>query len=160
MAAGETYWFVGYLKKVFENGIANFSGSPNTLKCALIKSAANGGHDPSIADAHPTWGASGTTNLSAAEITAGGNYTAGGEEVASPVVTIVGDVLQLDWGNPPTWSQDAANPTNARWAIFYDNTTPNKEAVCFYDLGTDRDMTSGELQLSMGTPALDIDCSP
>ena len=158
MAAGNTYWFVEYFKRVFDFQSPDFGATPNTIKCALIKSAANGGHDPAVTDAYPTWGAGGTTNLSSSEVTAGGSYTSGGVAVATPGSTVNGAVLEIDWANPAAWAQDASNPTNARWAIFYDDSSPNKDCICWYDLGADRDMTAGELTLTMGAPALTVTC--
>lgn len=154
MAAGNTYWFIEYAKRVFDFQSADFGATPNTLKAALIKSAANGGHDPAVTDAYPTWGAGGTTDLSTAEVTAGGNYVAGGETLANPATTVVGNVLQLDMDNPPKWDQDPANPTNARWLIIYDDTVPNKDCVAWYDLGADIDMSIADLTCTFGTPAL------
>lgn len=159
MAAGDTYWFVEYLHRVFDYGSADFGGTPNTLKMALIKSAANGGVDPTIALAYPTWGAGGSTNLSSSEVTPGGTYVAGGAELATPSSAVSGDDLQIDFSNPAAWAQDAANPTNARWGIIYDDSSTNKDCVAWYDLGADIDMTTGEFQIAMGTPALVIACT-
>jgi hypothetical protein len=159
MAAGDTKWFAAYLERVFDFGEADWGATPNTIKCALIKSAANGGHDPSVTDAYPTWGAGGSTDLSAAEVTPGGSYSAGGVSVAAPGTTLNSNVIELDHGNPASWAQDASNPTNARWAIFYDDSTTNKDCMYFFDLGSDSDMTTGELSLTMGSPALTITCS-
>jgi hypothetical protein len=160
MAAGDTFMFVAFVEKALDLQGTDFGATPNTIKCALIKSLANGGFDPSVSTPYPTWGASGTTNLSSSEVSAGGNYTAGGNACASPTSTVVGDVLELDWSNPATWAQDASNPTNARWAIFYDDTSGTKDCLGYMDLGADINMTSGQLQVSMGTPAFTIDCSP
>ena len=159
MAAGETFWFVGYFQRVFDFQSPDFGTTPNEIKCAIIKSAANGGHDPSVTDAYPTWGSGGTTDLSASEVTPGGNYVAGGAIVASPTSTLNGAVLELDWGNVPTWATHASNPSDARWLIFYDNTSTNKDCICYFDLGADRDMTTGNLATTMGVPALDITCA-
>lgn len=158
MAAGNTYWFASYFERVFDFQSANFN-TPNSIYVALIKSAANGGFDPAVTTAWPTWGSAGTNDLSAAEVTAGGNYSAGGVAVASPASTLNSNVLELDWGNPATWAQDASNPTNARWAIFYDFTNANKDCICYYDLGADLDMTTGDLSITMGAPALTITCA-
>lgn len=159
MAVGDTKFFAAWVEKVLDEQSADFGGTPNTIKCALIKSAANGGADPSATDAYPTWGAGGTTNLSSSEVTAGGNYTSGGNACANAATTIVSNVIQVDWDNPATWSQDASNPTNARWAVYYDDSSANKDCVGFTDLGSDRDMTGGDLQIAMGSPAFTITVS-
>ena len=153
MAAGNSYGFVEWLDRVFDNQTADFGTTPNTIKCALIKSAANGGWDPSVTDPYPTWGAGGTTDLSLYEVSATGSYTSGGVVCTSPVSTVVSNALRLDWDNPPSWAQDPSNPTNARWAIFYDDTSTNKDCILWFDLGGDMDMTLGELSITMGAPA-------
>lgn len=152
MAVGETDLFADWIVRALNFQSADFGATPNTIKCALIKSAANGGHDPSITDAYPTWGAGGTTDLSAAEVTPGGEYVTGGQTCTSPAASRVGAVISISWDNPPAWAQDAANPDNARWAIFYDDSSTNKDCIGFYDLGADRDMTTGQLLLTMASP--------
>jgi len=160
MAVGDTYMFVAFVEKALDTQDADFGATPSTVKCALIKSLANGGFDPAVATPWPTWGASGTTNLSSYEVTPGGNYVAGGATCAAANTTIDGDVVELDWDNPPTWDQDASNPSNARWAIFYDDTSGTKNCIGYMDLGSDLNMTLGQLQLSMGSPVFSFDCSP
>lgn len=152
MAQGEVFAFDSFLENVFDGGIHDFGATPNTIKCALIKSAANGGDDPAITDADPCWGAGGSTNYLSAEVTPGGNYSTGGAPCATPSATLAAGVLQLDFGDPATWSQNASNPTNARWGIVYDDTTTNKNAIAYVDLGSDFDMTTGDLTITWGAP--------
>lgn len=159
MAAGNTYWFVEYLHQVFDFGSADFGATPNTLKFALIKSAANGGITPAIDTPRPTWGAAGSTDMSAYEVTPGGTYVTGGAALASPTSTVSGSTLQIDFGNPAAWAQDASNPTNARWGIIYDDSAVDKDCLAWFDLGADLDLSSGEFQAAMGAPALQITCS-
>lgn len=155
MAAGNTYWFVEYLQRVFDFQSADFGTTPNVIKCGLITSATT----PLVDDAFPTWGGSGSSDMSSDEVTPGGNYTVGGVVCTLPATTINGYTIEIDWANPPAWAQSGSNPTDARWAIFYDDTSANKDCICFFDLGSIRDMTSGNLTLTMGAPALDITCA-
>lgn len=154
MAIGDTYWFVAGVEKIFDAGGLDFGATPNTVKVALIKSAANGGVDPTPTLAYPTWGAAGSTDLSASEVTPGGNYSAGGAECASAGSTINGATLEIDFTNAPTWASNGSNPTNARWAIYYDDTSADKVCFAYKDLGLDRDMSSGSLTITEGTPSL------
>jgi len=156
MATGNVYWFVPYLKRVFDFQSADFGATPNTIYVALIKSAANGGFDPAPTTPWPTWGASGTTDMSTYQVTVGGEYADGGRVVTLPTTTINGATIELDWENPADWTQNAGSPTNARWAIFYDFTRATKDCMCYYDLGSDRNLATGELVLTMGAPALRI----
>jgi len=144
--------FDWFLKNVFDGGVHAFGGTPNTIKCALIKSAANGGADPLVTDPDPCWGAGGSTNYQTAEVTPGGNYIAGGNVCANPAAILVAGVLEVDFDNPAAWLQDPANPTNSRWGIAYDNTAANKNAVGFIDLFSDRNMTALDLNVQWGTP--------
>lgn len=152
MAQGDVTIFDAHMENVWDGGIHVFGAAPNTLKCALIRSAANGGDDPAITDPNPCWGAGGTTNFATAQVTPGGNYTTGGNTMASPSATLSAGTLNVDAGDPATWTQNAGNPTNARWAIVYDDTATNKNAICFIDLGSDFDMTTGDLTITLGAP--------
>lgn len=152
MAQGDVVVFDAFMENIFDSGIHDFGATPNVVKCALIKSAANGGDDPAITDANPTWGAGGTTNFATAEVTAGGNYTAGGNACATPTATLNAGTLEIDFGDPAVWSQNAGNPTNARWGIIYDDTATNKNVIGWVDLGSDFDMTTGDLTITWGAP--------
>jgi hypothetical protein len=155
MAIGDFRWYVSYWDRVTRGlETLDFGATPVTIKCALIKSLANGGFDPSITDAWPTWGASGTTNMLSYEVTPGGLYVTGGATCATPTSTTLSNTISLDWSDPAAWAQDAANPTNARWGIFYETVTTT--CLGFYDLGADRDMTAGELLITMYNPVQDI----
>lgn len=109
----------------------------------LIKSAANGGIDPTAATTDPRWGAGGTTNLLSSEVTPGGNYTTGGPSIANPTYTETSGTATFD-GDNISILQNGSNPTNARWAIIYNSTSAGKEAVGFEDLGGDIDLSAGD----------------
>lgn len=146
MAQGDVFVHDQFLVDALEGATHNFSTA--TVKCALIKSLANGGADPAITDADPCWGAGGTTNYSSAEVTAGGNYTAGGATCATPSVTLVSGKARLDFGDPASWAKAAGNPTNARWGIVYNDSATNKNVLGYVDLGSDFDMTGGALTIT------------
>jgi hypothetical protein len=124
----------------------------DVFKIALIKSAANGGDDPDPTDPAPAW-SGGTTNFSGSQVTPGGNYTTGGATISGPTVTrtTVTSTFNDDNSNV-SWAQDAINnPTNARWGILYDDSTTIKHAVGYYDLGSDFDMTTGDLTITFSS---------
>jgi hypothetical protein len=152
MAQGTVSIFDAFLENVLDSGIHDFGATPNAIKVALIKSAANGGDDPAVTDPDPRWGAGGGTNFASAEVTPGGNYAAGGKSCAAASATLVGGVLHVDFGDPSTWDQHASNPTNARWGIVYDDTATGKQCIGFVDLGSDFDMSGGPLTITWGTP--------
>ena len=138
MAAGDLVLF-----QQFGEGLGNglHDLDANTFKLGLITSAVT----PTANMSDPRFGAGGGTNLATNEVTAGGNYSAGGPTLAS-----------LNWsrsGATSTWdvadvtiAQAAGNPTNARWAVIYNSTASNR-AVGFIDLGVDRDLSAGSLTL-------------
>lgn len=143
---------------LFEETLEEYSESINfetdSFKIGLIKSAANGGVDPAAGDSGPAW-SGGTTNYSDSEVTAGGNYSAGGAAISNPTFVEAAGVATFDADDPATWSQDASNPTNARWAIIYDDTGTGsplvKHAIAFIDLGSDFDMTTGDLTITLAS---------
>jgi len=120
----------------------------DAIKIGLIKSAANGGDDPAATDTGPAW-SGGTTNYGTSEVTAGGNYTAGGASCANPALTQSAGTVTYDSDDPAQWDAHASNPTNARWGILYNDTTTPKYALAYIDLGSDFDMTGGPLSIAV-----------
>ncbi len=149
MAQGDVVVFDSFLAYQMEGADSPFDigATPNVLKCAIVNNVIV----PSTTTADPAWGAGGTTNLSANEET-GTNYPAGGRALASPAVTDNAGVIEIDFGDPATWSQDASNPTAAWWGIIYDDTTANKNCIGYVDLGGIFDATTGDLTITWGTP--------
>ena len=146
MSAGQTFWFADYLTRVFDYQSADFGATPNTVKCILIKST----YTPTVGLADTRYEAG--SPLYDNECDAGGSYDKGGKACDLPTSTQTSNIFKLDWQDPDPWTQNASNPANARWAVFYDATT--LDCICFYDLGETRDMTLGELRVTMGVPAL------
>jgi hypothetical protein len=111
----------------------------NTIKMGIITNA----QTPAITTVDPSWGSAGTTNLSTAEVTPGGNYSAGG-------ITIAGNVVQVSSANtnavatsPISLAANASNPTGAYWGIFYDSTDTNKRCFAYVDLGGPLSLVNG-----------------
>lgn len=115
----------------------------DTIKVGLITSTTT----PAITTADPRWGAGGSTNWSTNEVTAGGNYTAGGPTIANPTVTLSGGAGVFD-GDDISITQHASNPTNARWGIIYNDTDAGKRALGYIDLGADTDLSNGDFSIT------------
>lgn len=145
MASGDFVVFDQYL---LDLGNKIMDMDTDTFNFALIKSLANGGADPAATDPAPHFGGTGTTNYALAEVTAGGNYSAGGSTLANNTWTVATSVLKFDFDNVSIL-KNAANPTNARWAIVYDFTDTNKRCVGFLDLGSDKDLTAGDFSYTV-----------
>ena len=86
------------------------------------------------------------------EVTAGGNYVAGGYDILSTATEAAGTTT-ID-GTDPTWAQHASNPTDARYAVLYNDTNAGKEAIGFVDLGSTIDLTAGALTLTISGTGL------
>ena len=140
MAQGDVVFFDQFLVDVMEE-IHNLE--TDTIKVALVDNVIT----PVATTADPRWGAGGTTDLSANEVAAGGNYAAGGATPAAPEVTLTGGLAQFDAGDV-SWAQDASNPTDAEWAIVYNDTAAGKNAIGFVDIGGTFDMTTGDLSIT------------
>ena len=111
----------------------------DTIKLALITSATV----PTDADTTPAL-------ADYTEVTAGGNYTAGGETLdtlTNMVTEASGTMTFDDTGASVTWAQDASNPTNARYALIY-NDSQADVAIAWIDLGAVVDMTAGDLTVT------------
>ena len=103
-------------------------------------------YTPTAGDAVPTWGAGGTTNTSTNEVTPGGNYATGGPSIGGTYSQTSGtatfDVTDV------SITQDGSNPTNARWAIIYNETATNNECIGFLDLGAAVDLSAGDFSVT------------
>ena len=138
MAAGHMTLIANYVQSMANNSPADKWAS-DTVNVALITSATT----PANTDSNPTWGAAGAQNYSTNEIATAGAYTAGGIALSGKTVTQASNVISLNATSPVTWAANASSPANARWAIFYDNTTANKEVLGFLDLGAVTSLVPG-----------------
>lgn len=115
----------------------------DTIKVALITSVVT----PSATTSDPRWGAGGGTNLSTNQVTPGGNYVTGGATAANPAVTLTGGLAMFD-ADDVSWAQNASNPTDAEWAIIYNDTDAGKRAIGYVDIGGAFNMTTGALSIT------------
>lgn len=140
MAAGDIVFFDQFLVDVLESlhDLEN-----NTIKLGLITSAVT----PSATTADPRWGSGGSTNLSTSQVTPGGNYSSGGPTIGNPTVTLDSGQAVFD-GDDISISQNASNPTNARWGIIYNDTDTGKRALGYVDLGAAIDLSAGDFAIN------------
>ncbi len=141
MAKGD---FVVFAQTKLDIGKKVHNLSTDQLKFAVIKSAANGGVDPSEALPDPRWGTGGSTNLLSSQVTPGGNYATGGVVLAGITWELTGVEAKLD-STDINIAMHASNPTNGRWGIVYNNTAAGKQALGFVDFGADLDLTQDDL---------------
>ena len=141
--------FDAYLENTWDSGIHDFGASPNTIKCAIINDTVA----PTITDADPHFGGTGTTNHATNE-QSGGSYTAGGLTCATATATLNAGTLEVDFGDPggTGWAKNAANPTDIDYGIIYDDTVASKKCIGWVELGTTFDGTTGDLTIAWGAP--------
>jgi hypothetical protein len=124
----------------------------DTIKVALITNAVV----PTDADPVPGMNAGATTTYT--QVTAGGNYTAGGDTLdtyGALVVESSGTMTFDDTGAFVEWLSNAGNPTNARYAIVYNSSDTGLErAIAWIDLGQTVNMTAGDLKLTWNASGL------
>src|SRR3979490_1179960 len=143
MAAGDTHVSAKFVSNMTLTSLASLWAS-DTIKMAIITNA----QTPGITDSDPRWGAGGTQNYSTAEVTPGGNYSAGGISLAGTTSTLSGAVTSLNCTSPISLAANASNPTGAFWGIFYDSTDAGKHVFGFIDLGGSLSLVNG-LQINV-----------
>ena len=148
MAQGDVRFFDQFLVDVAE-GVHDLE--TDDIRVALVTNTT----PPTEATLDPHFGGTGTTNFATNEVTAGGNYTAGGAIPAAPSVTLNGTLADIDWGDV-SWASDPGNPTDAAWAIIYNFTPASKKCIGYVDLGGVFDMTTGDLSITWATPVATV----
>lgn len=105
---------------------------------------------PSETTADPRWGAGGSTDFSANEVS-GDNYTTGGNALLNPTISLATATTKWDTDDPTTWSQAAGGPTDIRWGIIYDSTDAGKRAVGYVEMttGTDISLVAGDISVAV-----------
>jgi hypothetical protein len=143
MAAGDVHVSAKFVSNMSKTALASLWAT-NTIKMGIITNA----QTPGVNDSDPRWGAGGTQNYSTAEVTPGGNYSAGGVSLAGTTSTLSGAVTSLNCTSPISVAANASNPTGAFWGIFYDSTSAGKEVFGFIELGTSVSLVPG-LQINV-----------
>jgi hypothetical protein len=148
MAIGDIRWFAQSLLDLGKK-VHDLSG--DTLKLGFLTSAVT----PAIGTSDPHWGGTGTTDLSTNQASPGTSYVTGGPTLTH-TWAIVGTVPTLR-ASKVTLAHDAANTTfSARWAVIYNSTDANKRAIAFIDLGSDRTISGGSLELDWSGVSDDV----
>jgi len=89
-----------------------------------------------------------TTAYSATNEVSGTGYTAGGNALASPVISLDGTTAIVDFADS-TW---AAATITARGALIYNASKANR-AIAVLDFGADKTSTDGDFTVSMPAAA-------
>jgi len=119
------------------NGVHNLGS--DTFKVGLVDETAT---VPAAATATPRW-----ADFSGNEVS-GTGYTAGGDELSGTSTAEEDGVTTFDDTGNVTWSQNGAGPTDIYWAILYNDTADNKEAVGFLDMGGPVSLVDGDVSIT------------
>ena len=148
MAAGDIFWFA---QGLLDLGNKIHDMDSDDWRLGLITSAVT----PTRTTAGPHWGGTGTTNLATSQVGTGGTSYTGPIALASESWSIVSGVptFRADVVN---LAQDASGFANARWGVIYNNTDANKRAIAYVDLGSDRSLVTGPLNIDWAGATNDI----
>jgi hypothetical protein len=136
-------------------GVFRFEGATaaDTYNVMLVQASPTNVPIDTLSD--PRYAASGAQDYSApgneADPNASGTYTASGSSIGlvdiSPTDGSSSTITVDTADNTTAWTVDANNPTNAAYALIYNDTNAAKEAIGWFSLGQTFDMTAGTLTL-------------
>lgn len=139
MAAGDVVWFDQALVDMAKK-LIDLSGD---IRLGIVDATIT----PSATTAAPCWGAGGTTDFSAEQVSTGGTAYTGPIDLAGVTCTLSGGAMVFD-ADDVSISQDASGFTDGRWGILYDNAAANKNAIGYLDLGIARSIVTGPLSIT------------
>jgi len=149
MAVGDLTLFEEWLVDDGEGDVHDYE--VDVFKIALIDNVIT----PTAADATPAWGATSGVDYDANEVsTAGAVYVAGGLTLANPTHTEAAGVATFDADDPAVITQDAAGFTDAYWGIIYNDTTTNKNAIAFIELGGPVSQVAGPITITLNASGI------
>lgn len=125
------------------NGVHDLTN--NTIKVAFLTSAAS----IAITDATPAY-----ADYSANETT-GGNVPAGGATLAGKTVSSVTSTTLFN-ANDVVINQNASNPSNVRYSLYYNDSAAGKNALGFVDWSSDQDLSAGNNTIDHSNGIFDI----
>jgi hypothetical protein len=117
-----------------------------TIKCALVTNS----YVPNQ-NTDDFW-----NDVSANEVS-GTNYSAGGNTLATPTVTLSGaGLVTVDASDPAAWSQSGTGFSNARYAVIYVSTgvSSTSDLIGYASFGSDVGNVSGDLTVTVNASGL------
>ena len=151
MAQGSLVLFDEFAESI---GDGRIDLDTDTFKVAFITQGVSDSPALLKTAAVPTWGAGGTTNLDALEVSAGGGYTAEGKALTSVTWGQTAGVATFDAADLTWTSSGSGDPATIKSAIIYSDTAANKDCVGFVDMTTDGStaisLLSGDITITWG----------
>lgn len=91
----------------------------------------------------------------------GTNYTAGGNEVANPAVTVAANVITFDADDPATWAQDGSGFNDGRIAVLYKDSgaSATSNLVAYNDFGSSKGNVDGDLAIELAADGIAAESS-
>ena len=141
MARGDAVTFEEFVL-YFGKGEHDFSS--DTFNVYLITNASA----PTAADVDPTYD-------DWTECTPGGAYSAKGSVIGSTTYTEAGGVGTFDGANV-TWSKTAGSPTDAYYAVVFNDTNGSDRCVQYIDLGGPVSIVDGDLVITWHADGIEV----
>lgn len=146
MARGDIKWFADALLKM---GQEVHQLSADQIALGIVTNVPV----PSMNTPVPTWGANGTTDLSANQVALGTGY-AGPIPLASVTWALAANVPNLS-ANSVVIPQDLASGfANASYGVFFNDTAANKPCIGFLDLGGPVGNQNGPVNINFNSSAV------
>lgn len=142
MAKGDVHIFGSYLLKAQSGG--GFNLGTDSLKMGIVSNATV----PTVSTADPRWGAGGSTDLSAGQVSTGGTGYTGPVSLAGVTLTRSNGVVTLAASNVAIPQDAAAGFANGYYGILYDSTVAGNFAVGYVDLGGPVGNTGGPININ------------
>lgn len=142
MATGTVKWFAQALEDLGKK-VHNLSA--DTLKLGIIDNTVA----PTLATADPRWGAGGSTDFSAHQVSTSGTSYTGPVTLTTVTWTLVANVPTLRADNV-VLAQDVTGFTNGAYGIIYNDTSAGKQCVGYVELSA-----AGGISLVTGSLTID-----
>jgi len=98
---------------------------------------------PAVDTLTPRW-----ADFSANEVSGGTSYVANGKALTGTSIAESGGVVTFDDTGNVLWAEDASGPEDIYWAILYNITATNDEAVGFLDMGGPVSLKAGDVSIT------------
>jgi hypothetical protein len=115
--------------------------SSATLKCGIVDNTKT----PVANEATPRW-----ADFSTNEVSTAGNYTSGGETLTTVVIAMVAGIATIT-ADDVVISESVSGFTDGYWAIIYNSSATNDEALLAIDLGGPESEQAGDVSIEFSS---------
>ena len=136
MAQGDFKLFEEFAKNLGTGDVHDFGA--DTFKLGICTTLIT----PAVDDTTPRW-----VNYSGNEVATGNGYTANGETLTATTYAEVSGVAKFDAADV-SLTQNTSGFTNAGWAVLYNDTAANDEAIGFVDMGGPVSLQAGNISFA------------